>query len=354
MSAQRDTAVDFFRGVVIINMILVHFSSNFPGGIAFIIESLDFAIEGFVFLAGVMIGKHYLPKFTRDKRDVVKRLFSRAAKLVVIQYIMILTISLPFYSYFYLNGYNENFQFAVSSFLFLNQIPILHILPTFIPLFILSPVILFLLFKNYDFLLMAISVGVFLLGCYDPYIFIIKEKAIFPVVLWQIYFVVGSIAGKFSSKNMRLDYNRLFISAVLLYMICFLMKYGGYYRFFHDIKAQFDIYPKKFPLNVYGFLYGSSLLFLLYALTVKLWSVLKKCASVFNVLSLFGRYSLLVFIIHAYFVYLIRSAKQLGMETYIVSALIAGTFIVTYKLSSLIDQRYQRNELPFAYRWLLS
>ena len=153
-------------------------------------------MEGFLFLAGFTIGWHYLPKFRQNKWAAASVLWGRAGKIVLIHYLMILTISLPFWSYFYLQTVDQVIDFGLSSFLFLNQIPILHILPTFVPLFVLSPALLYLLSRNWDWWLPAGSLALFGIFVSDPNALSYGENRIFPVILWQVYFVFGCFLGK--------------------------------------------------------------------------------------------------------------------------------------------------------------
>lgn len=352
MNNQRDLIIDFFKGVIIIDMIMVHFSSKFPEILEAIINFADLAIEGFVFLAGFVVGRHYLEKFNKNKNEVTKRLFQRAVKLILIQYIMIITISLPFYSIFKLNNGYEIFNFILSSFLFLNQIPIIHILPTFIPLLLMSPLILLILVNNLDYLLILFSFMLFLLGCYDPYIFNFGDKTIFPVVLWQIYFVVGIYFGRLSGSVNNINHNKLLVYAAIIYSFAFLMKYGGYLNEIHIIKERFNIYPKKFPLNIYGLIYGASFLFLFYTVTIRLWGILKRYYFFYEIIPLLGRNSLVTFVIHAYFVYLIESFNKLELNIYVIYVLIITSFYFTYKIIKQINERNRTDRLPLAYKWL--
>lgn len=70
MNSERDEVVDMFRGVVLVDMILMHFSENFPETVSFALQAVDFAIEGFIFLAGFMLGRHYLPRFRSGALEV--------------------------------------------------------------------------------------------------------------------------------------------------------------------------------------------------------------------------------------------------------------------------------------------
>ncbi|MFX0124500.1 MAG: OpgC domain-containing protein [Candidatus Hodarchaeota archaeon] len=349
-SNQRHFIIDYFRGIVIIDMIFLHFSQHLTYFLRTLIKFSDIAAEGFIFLAGFMIGEHYLKKFVVNKKQVILRLFLRSVQLLLIHYIMILTISLPFYSYFQLKNWNHILTFLLSSFFFINQIPILHILPTFIPLFLISPLILTMLVYDWDYCLIFLSIMFFLLGCYNPYVFDEGEKTIFPVILWQIYFVLGIIVGKFREDFKNVNNNRLLIYAAIFYSFVFFMKYGGYFNVIHNIKSTYNIYPKKFPLNIYGLLYGVSFLFFLYTVFFPIWTIIKKCHLISNILTLLGRHSLLTFVVHAYFVYLIKTFAALNFNKYIIYfSIILSTYSI-YCIISTIDKLLARNKLPTIYK----
>ena len=140
----RSEVIDYLRGMAIIDMMFVHYSQYInivPGlNVAKIINYSDFAVEGFIFLFGMMIGSHYYPKFLKEKNTVLKRILQRVFHFITIQYVMIITVSLPVALIIgdeYTRGESVK-VFIAQSFLFINQVSLLHILPTFILLLILG------------------------------------------------------------------------------------------------------------------------------------------------------------------------------------------------------------------------
>src|SRR3989337_2278126 len=99
MVDKRNKIIDFLRGIVILDMMAVHYSKYFniiPNiNISKLIGYTDFAIEGFIILSGFMVGNYYFEKFKKDKKAVIRRLLNRTFEIIKIQYLMILTISLP-------------------------------------------------------------------------------------------------------------------------------------------------------------------------------------------------------------------------------------------------------------------
>jgi hypothetical protein len=335
---KRDAFIDFVRGLTIINMFIVHFRDSLPASLGSLIDLSDLAMESFVFLAGFMIGRHYLAKFKNDRNQVTKRLWSRAFEILMIHYMMIVTISMPFYSYFRLDNRQQLWDFTISSVFFLNQVPILHILPTFIPLFLLAPLILFCLDRNWDNWLLAASIMVFLIGNVRPDLIRFGDKVIFPVMLWQIYFVLGCYIGKFYLHLQRFPVRKFFFCALLACFLCAFIKFGGYFQWMRDIKTTLNLYPKKFPLNIYGLIYGVVLLSLFYSSALCIWEHVKRYRLFGKIISLFGRNSLAAFVIHAYFVFIVVTMQELAIHRFAVLSLVAASFYVTYRILTRIDR----------------
>ena len=96
LKENRDQKIDFFRGIIILDMVLVHFSYFLPSlFLKKIILYHDIAVEGFIFISGYMVGYYYFSKFQSNAKDTTKILLSRVLKIIYIQYIMIATITLP-------------------------------------------------------------------------------------------------------------------------------------------------------------------------------------------------------------------------------------------------------------------
>jgi hypothetical protein len=350
----REPIVDVFRGIIIINMMLVHFKTYVPDGLSAMINFSDIAIEGFIFISGFMIGRHYLRKFYVSKMKVTKRLFIRSGRLVLIQYCLILTLSLPYHSYFELASRDEVIRFVLDSITFRNQIPVLHILPTFIPLFLISPMILIALKKRWDYFLISLSACVFLFGCYNPYALNIGEETIFPVIVWQIYFVAGAVLGNPRGKAADWMKGKEMICAILIYGLCFVMKYGGYFDEIHGIKAAYGVYPRRFPLNMYGFIYGGSFLFLLYAILKECWEKMGKSRSLLGSVRLMGRHSLAAFFLHTYFVYLVKILGRIEINQWVIYASIALSFYVLWVIIRRIEESRRDGNLGLTHRLLFS
>ena len=349
---ERNKVIDVYRGVVILNMIILHFSNYFqnPKWLRVIVNNMDFAAEGFIFISGYLIGMHYYGRFVLDAKEVTRRMLFRAFRLVIIQYIIIITITIPYYFFFDLKDKHEVANFAIKSFLFLNQIPVIHILPTFIPFFLISPILLILLRTKFDYVLAILSVILFILGSNNIINLEIGEKAIFPFLLWQIFFVFGCLWGKISYRGFNLSKKKLIYWSLILFSICILMKYGGYFNCINDIKSSLNIYPKKFPLNIYGVIYGGAFLLFLYMLITTTWGIISRHNILLDFLFKIGRNSFLVFVMHVYFYYLLKSFSQMKINSYFISILSLISIDFIYKICIRIEEIRKQGKMPKLYK----
>lgn len=312
----RQQIVDFVRGLAILDMMLVHYSAWFDevqlGSLGKVIRFTDFAVEGFVLLAGYIVGSRYFDKFQTDKASVVRTLLRRALGVVSIQYIMIVTLSVPMALIVgrTLTGPDTVVQFAMKSFFFLNQVPLLHILPTFIPLFLLSIPLLYALTRDLDAVVLGLSVCVFALGQWHPYFPLSSvEKSIFPPILWQVYLVLGALVGKHQrviGAFLR-RYGRLNLLAALCLCIMMMLVYHGHHAmvWWGELLQQNQLVVRKFPLNWFGLLYHGSILYLVVSTTAVAWNGLKRHKVVLSSVISLGRNSLALFIIHVYVYFII-------------------------------------------------
>lgn len=332
MISPRQEIVDFVRGLAILDMMLVHYSSWLDeaqlGGLGKVFRYTDFAVEGFVLLAGFIVGSRYLDKFKTDQASVIKTFLRRVVGIVIIQYIMIVSLSVPIALIVgrTLTGQDTVVQFAAKSFLFLNQVPLLHILPTFISLFLLSIPLLHALNRDLDAVVLGLSVCVFVLGQWYPdYSLSFGEKSIFPPILWQVYLVLGALLGKHQrvvGKFLRL-YGRWNLLVAFSSCVMMVFVYHGHHVsvWLGEILQRNQLAVRKFPLNWLGLFYHGSIFYLVVSATAVAWKVLKRHDVVFSSITNLGRNSLVLFIIHVYVCFIV---------TYLVnqSLLIAFSLIV--------------------------
>jgi len=360
MNDNRDTFIDFLRGLAIVDMILVHYAGNFPEVISKFIIYHDIAMEGFLLLSGVIVGMHYLPLFIADRSSTVKTIYLRTFKLCLIQYIMIVSISLP--EFILRSGSIDCAgigDFLLDSFTFSNQIGLIHILPTFIPLFILSPLFIYLLSRNFDYILLLGSAFFFLIAQWNPYLFNYDDKTIFPVVLWQIYFVAGCCLGKVALGNgtsMPRHKRALFIvSLITLTAALFFRHSTSICPLIATFMNRYSISIQRFPLNIYGLIWGSLLWLFIYMAAAQFWSGIRNTKFV-DWTALFGRNSLMTFVLHVYFAKTISFTHILfGSNMTINYTGILLNIGVTYYLLLKYEQALKENQHGLFFRtakWL--
>lgn len=355
--ATRNDFIDFMRGVFIINMMIVHYGnylSIFQGKIVSkIISYTDCAIEGFIFLAGLSIGRYYYKQFLIKPKKIIKRLLTRVEYIIIIQYIMIVTISIPFILILgkKITGSDTFINYIIKSFLFINQIGLLHILPTFIPLFLLAIPILFLFEKKLDVIVLFSSLIFLAVGNDNPYIFNIGDKTIFPVILWQIYFVAGTFAGK-ELAHRQYHYETKTVVAHLGISLCVfgmmsLLHFGHHFiPFIETVKSNHMIVFSKFPLNIFGLLYRSSLLYIIFSGCFAMWHYIEKSPFSQKTVVLLGKYSLFTFVIHVYSVKLLYLLDNLyDLNSFLNYLIVLFTLMIIFISLWIHDKKIAMAEL---------
>lgn len=290
----RLEAIDFLRGVAIVEMVSTHYAGYFPPILAKLIEYTETAMPLFVLLAGVIVGWGYR-KFEHDPAGQTWIVWRRALRVLAIQYLMILTLGLPLY---WLGmpgvGTGQSLgEFLFRSMFFLNQIGLLHILPTFIPLFAVSPAVLFALARSWDGGLLLASMALFCVGHFHPHLLDLGQPTIFPFILFQLYFVMGCVLGKLTRQRDALPPLRpqrwaLLSSALLFTSMLFV---HGKILPPHLISTH--------PLNVFGLLYELPLVATVWLVSLAMLPSFKRIWG-YEWVTRFGRHALLSFVIHVY------------------------------------------------------
>jgi len=103
----------------------------------------------------------------------------------------------------------------------------------------------------------------------------------------------------------------------------------------------------KFPLNALGLLYGSSILFATYAFILRYWDIfLKKIVLFSYYLPLFGRHSLLVFVLHVYTAKVILFINHsYNVNTHLNYLLISLSVMAIFKIVHYYETTEKRNYL---------
>jgi hypothetical protein len=303
-SGGRLGIIDFLRGVAIVEMVAAHYAGYFPPSFGKFVGYTETAMALFVLLAGFMVGRNYR-RFDRDPSGQTRVVWTRALRVLLIQYVIILTAGVPLYL-LGMPGVGTGqplSAFLLQSLAFLNQIGLIHILPTFIPLFAISPAILFALAKGWDTPLLLISLALFGVGHFHPYILDLGQPTIFPFILFQLYFVVGCLLGKRETQTGALPPQRprqWLIACGGLWLASMLLVHG---------KVIPSHLVSIHPLNLFGLMYQAPIIATLWTFCSAFWETVRRWW-ISPYVTRFGRHALLAFVLHLYL------AKSLGVLNY--------------------------------------
>ena len=341
----RIEVIDFLRGVAIIEMIIVHYPRYYPLLLNKLISYTETAMPLFLLMSGFMVGYHYFPKFLGDGRRTARRLLVRALHILAIQYIIIATVNLPLYLISHGDiGDNEPlWQFLLKSAAFMNQIGIIHILPTFIPLFVVSPFILFLFKKRLDWVVILSSAALFTVGNFSPHLLDLGKPAIFPVIVVQIYFVAGCMWGKSVYRRGGIGLRRptAWLAASCLALI-------GTMTLLHG-----KIFPGRLvsthPLNVFGLIYQLPIIATIVLITIRFWKTIQNLELLNRWICLYGRHALLAFVIHLYWA---KAMKVLNTAVALPAALNYLLILMNIGVGLLVLYRYEKHDRTQPALWV--
>jgi len=340
----RLEVIDFLRGVAIFEMLVTHYAVYLPRGAEKLIDYTETAMALFVLLAGFVVGWGY-GKFEREPLRQSWVVWKRALRVLVIQYLMILTLGVPLYLMGFPGvGANQSLAvFIVQSMAFLNQIGLLHILPTFIPLFAISPAILLALSRGWDLPLMLLSLGLFCIGHFHPHLLDLGEPTIFPFLLFQLYFVAGSLLGKRARLSGSLpprQPQRWLVASGLILLASMLLVHG---------KRVPAALISTHPLNLFGLAYHVPIIATVWLASIVYWPRLRPLR-VTALVSRFGRHALLAFVLHVYL------AEALAVLNYVVicpPAVNYALILASVALMNGLVHRYELSEsMPRPPKWI--
>jgi hypothetical protein len=333
VSESRLEAIDFLRGIAIVEMLAAHYAVYFPLPVEKLIDYTETAMPLFVLLAGVIVGWGYR-KFDRDPWGQTWTVWRRALRVLIIQFLMILTLGVPLYLLGMPGvGNGQSLaEFLFRSLFFLNQIGLLHILPTFIPLFAISPVILFALSRGWDGTLVLVSMALFCIGHFHPYLLDLGQPTIFPFILFQLYFVIGCLLGKVTRQQDALPPKRpqRWVLASFGWLVTSMLLVHGKILPLHIISTH--------PLNFFGLLYELPLVATAWLVSLAMLPNLKRVWG-YAPVARFGRHALLAFVIHVYLAkalsvlnHVVPSQPWVNYMLILVSILIMNAIVKRYEL----------------------
>jgi hypothetical protein len=197
----RDHRVDFWRGLCLIDMVLVHLvyqNVQFGDLLGRTISSYTrFAAGGFIFVSGLSIGVIFLPRAldSKNRGATYKKLWRRSLYILGIQYLSAMGLVM-------LDLIEGSRPAPLNAFETLRSIFLLReggdLLPFYSIMIALSPFLMEILRRRGGWIVTILgSIGLFAYGMNHPMFLSIAQQAHpnFPPILWQALFIMGLVFG---------------------------------------------------------------------------------------------------------------------------------------------------------------
>ena len=349
--------LDSLRGLMLVLMAFDHYGGRIQNITA---EPLGWvsAAEGFVFLAGLMVGLLYAAKMITDPRLVTRKLFSRTFKIYLTYTLVLLvfwvTVRLsPFYARVW-DGelLPPHFGSGLGTLLGIvtvyYQTNYLGILPLYVMLFLAAPLFLWLFAKGYARAVFIVSIPLYLVQPFgmDAYIERLFPSSIYSFFTWNILFLAGLYFGyRVRNGGLRVSFRpRYLVSAVVIAALLFvsreLFRFGLVGGFDYELKLAFTRAYLS-PLRLANF-------FLLAYLTVGLAHIRPRWLQN-RWLSFLGQHSLYVFAWHGLVLYFVWPYMG-GFNRELESVL----FVASLSVPAWLHRAWRRQHLRRAARVNLS
>jgi len=199
---QRDRRLDFWRGLCLIDMVLVHLvyapaNVQFGDwlGLKLIGAYTRFAAGGFIFISGLSIGVIFLPRARQDRYrpGVYRALWRRSIFILAVQYVSAMGLLL-------LDTARSTGVASVNPWAMIRDVFLLRqggdLLPFYVFMIALSPFLLEIVRRSWGWIaVVAGSLCLFAWGTHHPWFLAPAADQKFPPVLWQVIFIMGLIFG---------------------------------------------------------------------------------------------------------------------------------------------------------------
>jgi hypothetical protein len=302
----RDERLDFWRGLCLIDMVLVHLyyqKVQFGSVLGPIVGSYTrFAAGGFIFISGMSIGMIFLPRALDPARRSATyiALWRRALYILSIQYINALG-QLLLAEMEGNGGAYTSVWHVLRNVLFMREGG--DLLPFYIIMIALSPLFLELLRRRWGWIVIAsLSLAGFLYGLNHPWAFSVAAADKFPPILWQGVFVLGIIFAPIFKKYDALRLRGKLLAAGIawsIFAVLFVSEYSSDFGLPHlNLHMSFS----KVPLSAGEALRYLSMIFGIIVTTDMLWRRFLVASPFAEFVQTLGRKSLAVYVCHLWVV----------------------------------------------------
>jgi hypothetical protein len=304
-SSAREQRLDFWRGLCLVDMLLVHLYyqnvqfGQFLGKL--LGEYTRFAAGGFIFVSGLSIGVIFLPRAMDDRKrgKTYRGLWRRSGYILAVHYLCAMVLILMDV----IQGNRGNFLdplTVLTNVLFLREGG--DLLPFYVMMIALAPLMLQILRWQRGWIcLLGVSVAAFVWGLSHPWFLAPAEHQNFPPILWQGIFVSGLLLGfawpRYNALGARWKASMAVVCWVAAGVLWFL-EYSYEWGF-----TQYSFYPAfvKVPLSWAEAVRYLIVIFGIMTTTDLLWRLIGATSFSAFVQTL-GRKSLPVYVLHLWVV----------------------------------------------------
>jgi hypothetical protein len=348
----RDRRIDFWRGLCLIDMMVVHLvyqglklGEPLQGILG---EYTRFAAGGFILLSGLAIGAIYLPRALDParRRASYEALAWRAVFILGVHYAT--EIGLLF-AWPLMGGVAvERLGHSVREILLLRAG--CDLLPFYVIMLLASPLMLELLRRRRDWLLAGASIAIFLIGQLDPYLVRLPLGTEFFPMLWQMIFVAGVLAGA-HLKSYDLRAIALKRSVAIAFTAASVVLWLGAFGHDWSIHLHLPLTFWKAPLTLGEALKYLAMVALLVTASDLAWKWIGSSRVIAEVARM-GRYSLPVYVLHIWIVRLLEKFSA-TFELYgpINLVLVLGGVLGMWAFACWLDREKSPVERKAPARW---
>jgi len=339
----RDARLDFWRGLCLLDMVLVHlvYEGVWLGAMATPIVGswTRFAAGGFVLVAGIGVAQIFGPSAAdpATRPAAHRRLVRRAAQLLGAHYAAAALFVLLDVSLARRVAPADPAALLLDLALLRELPPYGDILPLYVLLLAASPFLLSLVRRGYGLALALGSSAAFAAGMFAPWVLSPSAGQSFPPLLWQAPFVAGLLASPALSRwhAHPARYRRrvlagLWLGAGALSWLAHAPPVGA------GTAWHVGLFEKT-PLGPGELLRYLGLTFAVLLTTSEIWSRIAR-ASVARAVAVLGRHSLPVYVAHVFVqATLLAAAARLGVLGHFDAWIPLASFSTLYGVARLLE-----------------